>query len=70
MFVTEKQWRTSFTDFISGKPGKSGNYVIKNKYGMVGTDDFTTSYGGIWWNAPNDGSILYSPSSFRELGSY
>ena len=68
--MTEKQRRISFTDFTSGKPEKSGNYVIKNRCGMLGTDDFTTSNGGMWWNASNDGSTLYSPSSFRELGDY
>lgn len=66
--MTEKQRRIQFTDFIKGKPVKSGNYVIKNKYGMIGTDDYTTSFGGMWWNSPNDGTILYSPSSYRELG--
>lgn len=47
-----------FNDFIKGKPDKSGNYVIKNKYGMIGTDDYTTSGGGHWWNESNDG-VLY-----------
>ena len=47
-------------DFVNGKPDKSGNYVIKNKYGMIGTDDYTTSGGGHWWND--------SPTSFKELG--
>lgn len=60
----------NFNDFIKGKPDKSGNYVIKNKYGMIRTDDYTTSGGGHWWNEPNDGSTLYSPSSFRGLGDY
>ena len=32
--------------------------------------DYTTSNSGMWWNAANDGSTLYSPSSFRELGDY
>ena len=66
----DEYWKLHFNDFVSGKPEKSGNYVIKNKYGMIGTDDYTTSNGGMWWNAANDGTILYSPSSFRELGSY
>lgn len=57
-----------FNDFIKGKPDKSGNYVIKNEYGMIGTDDYTTSGGGHWWNESNDGGTLYSPSSFRGLG--
>ena len=65
-----KYWKLQFKDFVSGKPEKSGNYVIKNKYGMIGTDDYTTSDGGMWWNEANDGTTLYSPSSFRELGSY
>lgn len=65
-----KNWKLQFNDFVQGKPEKSGNYVIKNKYGMIGTDDYTTSHGGMWWNSPNDGSVLYSPSSFRELGDY
>lgn len=60
----------TFDDFVSGKPEKSGNYVIKDKHGEIGTDDYTTSGGGHWWNASDDGSTLYSPSSFRELGSY
>lgn len=68
--MNEKQRRISFTDFVEGKPSKSGNYVIKNKYGMLGTDDYTTSHGGMWWNSANDGTTLYSPSSFRELGDY
>lgn len=66
----DEYWKLYFNDFVSGKPEKSGNYVIKNKYGMIGTDDYTTSNGGMWWNAANDGTVLYSPSSFRELGSY
>lgn len=65
-----KNRKLQFKDFVSGKPEKSGNYVIKNKYGMIGTDDYTTSDGGMWWNEANDGTTLYSPSSFRELGSY
>lgn len=67
-FIKERDRRLSFTDFASGKPEKSGNYVVKNKYGMILTDDFTTSHGGIWWNEANDGTTLYSPGSFRELG--
>lgn len=66
----DEYWKLHFNDFVSGKPEKSGNYVIKNKYGMIGTDNYTTSNGGMWWNAANDGTVLYSPSSFRELGSY
>lgn len=68
--MIKEEWKKKFTDFVSGKPDKSGNYVIKNKYGMVGTDDYTSSGGGHWWNESNDGTTLYSPSSFRELGSY
>ena len=64
----DKYWKLQFTDFVSGKPDKSGNYVIKNRYGMIGTDDYTTSGGGHWWNNKDD--VMYSPSSFRELGSY
>lgn len=57
-------------DFVSGKPDKSGHYIIRNNNGELGTDDYTTSNGGMWWNNANDGSTLYSPSSYRGLGDY
>ena len=44
--MTDKERRMEFNNFDSGKPKKSGNYVIKNRYGMIGTDDYTTSSGG------------------------
>ena len=66
--VNDKEWKLQFNDFICGKPNKSGNYVIKTKHDTIETDDYTTSNGGHWWNNSND--VMYSPSSFRELGSY
>lgn len=65
--MTDKERRMKFNNFFSGKPKKSGNYVIKNRYGMIGTDDYTTSSGGHWWNNGDD--TLYDPASFKELGS-
>lgn len=53
-------------DFVCGKPDKSGSYLIKHN-GVIERDDFTTSNGGMWWNVPNDGTTLYSPSSYVEL---
>ena len=67
--MTDKQRRMTYTNFIHGKPEKSGNYVVKNKYGMVGTDDYTTSDDGHWWNCANDGTTLYDPASFKALGA-
>ena len=67
--MTDKQRRMMYTNFISGKQEKSGNYVVKNKYGMLGTDDYTTSGGGHWWNCANDGTTLYDPASFKALGA-
>lgn len=63
--INNKYWKMKFNDFVSGKPDKSGHYVIKNKYMMIGEDDYTTSDGGHWWNNSDD--VLYSPSSFQEL---
>lgn len=59
--MNKKDWKKQFNDFVSGKPDKSGNYVIKNKYGIIGTDDYTVSSGGHWWNESDDGTTLYSP---------
>ena len=69
--MTDKERRETFTDFVSGKPSKSGNYVVLYD-GKIYTDDYTTSSGGHWWNVGTNGGrdgVLYSPSSFKQLGS-
>lgn len=50
-------------DWTKGKPEKSGNYLVKNKSGTIGRDDYSKEKG-IWWNFDVE---YYSPSSYREL---
>lgn len=50
-------------DWTKGKPSKSGSYIVKNKRGIIGRDDYSADKG-IWWNYDAE---FYSPSSYKEL---
>lgn len=58
------------SEYVKGKPQKSGNYQVRYK-GREGRDDYTATGGGHWWNVGNNGgndeNVKYIPDSFQEL---